>query len=100
IPNLDFFLAWPSPAGQTPFEDLFIRSTLQSPFDKSVVIDAQKPRAASVEEGRIVNSDEVARRKFPRGMQPNLIEHSGKIDEPFRLLVVTAGGFHCPDLLI
>ncbi len=56
-------------------------------------------RATGIEEGRIFHSDKISGRQFAFGMQSDLVQHPGEIDQALRFLIIRAGSLsmHCSE---
>src|SRR5690349_5056757 len=68
IPNGNFLIARSPALAEAPFEDFFIRAALQRSPHKVVVIHSEKSRATRIEVGRILDTGEILRRQFARGL--------------------------------
>jgi hypothetical protein len=88
IPDGNFFVAWPPATSKAPVEDFLIRSALQCPLRKLIVIHAEKSRATRVEVGRIFYTGKIIRRQFSRCLKPDLVQHSSKINKAFCFNVI------------
>src|SRR5215831_3178064 len=93
IPDRNFFVARPPTMGEAPFEDLLIRSAFQRSVHKLIVIHSEESRATRVEVSWILNAGKIIRRQFAGGLQPDLVQHSGKIDKPFGFNVIITRSF-------
>src|SRR5207249_352387 len=62
-----------------------------------IVIDSQKPGTARIEESWILHSAKISGRQFTGGIEPDLVQHAGKIDQTFCLLIIRAWSLilHC-----
>jgi hypothetical protein len=93
IPNGNFLIAGPVSTRKAPFEDFFIRSTLERSLRELVVIHAEKSRATRIEVGRILDTGKIFRRQFAGSSQPDFVEHSSKINEAFGFNVIGTRSF-------
>src|SRR5436305_13210294 len=57
----------------------------------------QQTGAARIEESRILHSAKISRCQSIGSIQPDFVQHSGEIDETFRLLIIRAWNLilHC-----
>src|SRR5205823_7266779 len=79
-----------SAPGKTPFEYFLVRPSLKSSLGQVIITNSQKSRAASVEESWILYPNKISRGQMALGMEPDLIQHSSKIDQAFRLAIIAA----------
>src|SRR4029077_1084770 len=93
IPDGNFFVAGPSAMGEAPVKDFLIRSALQRSLHKLVVIHSEKSRATRVEVRRILDTGKIFRRQFSCGLQPDLVQHSSKINKTFCFNVIGTRSF-------
>ena len=93
IPDRNFFFAGLSAMSEAPFEDFLIRSAFQRSVYKLIVIHSEKSRATRVEMGRILDTGKIIRRQFTRCLQPDLVQHPGKIDKTFCFNVIGTWSF-------
>src|SRR4029077_11725808 len=84
----NFLVAGPPATSEAPFEDFLIRSTLQRSLNKLIVIHTEKSRATGIEVGRILYTGKIIGRQFAGGLQPDLVQHSSKINKAFCFNVI------------
>src|SRR6516162_5890569 len=93
IPDGNFFVARSPTMGEAPFEDLLIRSAFQRTVHKLVIIHSEESRATRIEVGRILDTGKIIRWQFAGGLEPDLVQHSGKINKTFCFNVISTRSF-------
>jgi hypothetical protein len=90
---------WPAATREAPFEDFLIRSASQRLLNKLIVIYCEKSRATGIEMRRIFYTGKISGRQFACCFQPDLVQHSRKINEAFRLDVIATWSLslHCKE---
>src|SRR6266700_2512208 len=88
IPDRNFLFAGPPATREAPLEDFFTRTAFQRSVDKLIVIYSQKPCATGIEVRRIFYTGKISRRQFARCFQPDLVQHSSKINQAFCFNVI------------
>ena len=92
IPDLDLLLTGLAALGEAPLQNLLIGAALLYPLDQCRIFHRQEVDASAIKTCSEIRL--VIRRKLPRCMEPDLVEHSPEVDNAPDLCGRTAQVFN------